>query len=179
MTIAGIWSDCVLMGPVAVGLLLVISNAPDCSDPSFSAAASDHGARSVKKENRFMIAHQAVPPLRPRARQKIIGPAPPRKARGARGRGIGYETTTVGCAYHQVTKVERQLLETTARVVLKLKDDINDRVSGIEVCFSPSLAKGRSEIALARLRVHVEFLKLRGTPSAYLNSFVEKVMGSA
>jgi hypothetical protein len=31
-----------------------------------------------------------------------------------------------------VTDEERQLLETTARTVLKLKEDISDRVAGIE-----------------------------------------------
>jgi hypothetical protein len=86
----------------------------------------------------------------------------------------------VVCAFHHVTKEERRLLETTARVVLKLKDDIGDRVTGIEaVLLAVFLAHGRTDIALARLRVHVDFLNLRGTPSTYLSSFVAKATGSA
>jgi hypothetical protein len=79
-----------------------------------------------------------------------------------------------------VTKKERQLLVTTARVVLKLKDEISDRVSGLEaVLLALFLSHGQTHIALARLRVHADFLKVRGTPSAYLNSFLEKATGSA
>jgi hypothetical protein len=58
-----------------------------------------------------------------------------------------------------VTPEERQLLETTARSVLKLKEDIFDRVSGIEaVLHALFLAKGRTDIALARLRVMAIYL---------------------
>ncbi len=74
-----------------------------------------------------------------------------------------------------MTEEERQLLETTARSVLKLKGDIADRVAGIEtVLLSLFQAHGRTEIALARLKVQVDFLKLKGTPSAYLDLFVER-----
>jgi hypothetical protein len=72
-----------------------------------------------------------------------------------------------------VTEEERQLLETTARTLLKLKEDIGDRVAGIEaVLLALFLAHGRTDIALARLRVQADFLKMKGTPSAYLSSFV-------
>ena len=65
------------------------------------------------------------------------------------------------------------LLETTARSVLKLKEDILDRVSGIEaVLHALFLAKGRTDIALARLRVLADLLAMKGTPSVYLSSFL-------
>jgi hypothetical protein len=72
-----------------------------------------------------------------------------------------------------VTPEERQLLEATARSVLKLKEDILDRVSGIEaVLHALFLAKGRTDIALARLRVLADLLAMKGTPSVYLSSFL-------
>ena len=78
-----------------------------------------------------------------------------------------------------MTDEERQLLETTARTVLKLKEDISDRVAGIEtVLLALFLAHGRTDIALARLRVQADFLKMKGTPSAYLSSFVDEAAGS-
>jgi hypothetical protein len=40
------------------------------------------------------------------------------------------------------------------------------------------LAHGRTDIALARLRVQADFLKMKGTPSAYLSSFVDEAAGS-
>jgi hypothetical protein len=78
-----------------------------------------------------------------------------------------------------VTDEERQLLETTARIVLKLKEDISDRVAGIEaVLLALFRAHGRTDIALARLRVQADFLKMKGTPSSYLSSFVERAAGN-
>jgi hypothetical protein len=72
-----------------------------------------------------------------------------------------------------VTPQERQLLKTTARSVLKLEADILDRVSGIEaVLHALFLAKGRTDIALARLRVLADLLAMKGTPSVYLSSFL-------
>jgi hypothetical protein len=51
--------------------------------------------------------------------------------------------------------------------------DILDRVNGIEaVLHALFLAKGRTDIALARLRVLADLLALKGTPSVYLNSFL-------
>jgi hypothetical protein len=50
-----------------------------------------------------------------------------------------------------VTPEERQLLESTARSVLKLKEDILDRVTGIEaILHALFLAQGCTDIALAR-----------------------------
>ena len=78
-----------------------------------------------------------------------------------------------------MTDEERQLLETTARTVLKLKEDISDRVAGIEaVLLALFLAHGRTDVALARLRVQADFLKMKGTPSAYLSSFVDGASGT-
>jgi hypothetical protein len=74
-----------------------------------------------------------------------------------------------------VTPEERQLLGTTARSVLKLKEDILDRVNGIEaVLHALFLANGRTDIALARLRVMSDLLDMKGTPSPYLSSFLAR-----
>ena len=85
----------------------------------------------------------------------------------------------VVCSYPGMTEDERQLLETTARTLLKLKEETSDRLSGIEaVLLALFLSHGRTEIALARLRVQADFLKMKGTPSAFLNSFIEKAAGN-
>jgi hypothetical protein len=78
-----------------------------------------------------------------------------------------------------VTEEERHLLETTARIALALKQDISDRVAGVEaVVLALFLAHGRTDIALARLKVQADLLKLKGMPSAYLDSFVERAAGN-
>jgi hypothetical protein len=78
-----------------------------------------------------------------------------------------------------VTEEERHLLETTARIALALKQDISDRVAGVEaVLLALFLAHGRTDIALARLKVQADLLKLKGMPSAYLDSFVERAAGN-
>jgi hypothetical protein len=83
------------------------------------------------------------------------------------------------CAYRQVTEEEQHLLEITARTVLSLKQDVSDRVAGIEaILLTLFLAHGRTEIALARLKLQADLLKLKGMPSAYLNSFVERATGN-
>jgi hypothetical protein len=72
-----------------------------------------------------------------------------------------------------VTDDERRLLETTARSLLKLKEDIGDRLAGMEaVLLALFHAQGRTDIALARLKVQAAFLEMKGMPSAFLNSFV-------
>ena len=72
-----------------------------------------------------------------------------------------------------MTPEERQLLEATARSVLRLKEDILDRVSSMEaVLHALFLSEGRTDIASARLRVLADLLALKGTPSAYLSSFL-------
>jgi hypothetical protein len=74
-----------------------------------------------------------------------------------------------------VTPEERQLLETTARSVLKLKEEILDRITGIEaVLHALFLLKAHTDIALARLRVLADLLAMRGTPSACLSSFLTR-----
>jgi hypothetical protein len=81
----------------------------------------------------------------------------------------------VVCAFYCVTPEERQLLETTARSVLKLKEEILERVTGVEaVLHALFLSKGRTDIALARLRVLADLLAMKGTPSAYLSSFLAR-----
>jgi hypothetical protein len=81
----------------------------------------------------------------------------------------------VVCAYRLVTDEERQLLETTARSLLKLKEDIADRVTGIErVLLALFHARGRTDVALALMKVQAELLERKGMPSAYLTSFIER-----
>jgi hypothetical protein len=76
-----------------------------------------------------------------------------------------------------VTDEERQLLETTARSLLKLKEDTTDRMNGIEtVLLALFHARGRTDVALALLKVRADLLKLKGTPSAYLSSFIERAV---
>jgi hypothetical protein len=76
-----------------------------------------------------------------------------------------------------VTDEERQLLETTARSLLNLKEDITDRMNGIEtVLLALFHARGRTDVALALLKVRADLLKLKGTPSAYLSSFIERAV---
>jgi hypothetical protein len=54
-----------------------------------------------------------------------------------------------------------------------LRACILDRVTGIEaILHALFLAQGRTDIALARLRVLADLLILKGTPSAYLSSFL-------
>jgi hypothetical protein len=73
-----------------------------------------------------------------------------------------------------VTDEERQLLESTARSPLRLKEDMEDRVAGIEATFLALFrAKGHTDIDLARLRIQADLLKLKGTPSATLESFLK------
>jgi hypothetical protein len=77
-----------------------------------------------------------------------------------------------------VTPDERRLLEATARSVLRIKEDILERMTGVEtVLHAIFLAKGNTEIALARLRVLADLLA-RKTPSPYLNSFLAGCQGA-
>ena len=72
-----------------------------------------------------------------------------------------------------MTPEERRLLEATARSVLKIKEDILDRMTGVEmVLHAIFLAKGDTDIALARLRVLADLLARKGTPSPYLISLL-------
>jgi hypothetical protein len=73
-----------------------------------------------------------------------------------------------------MTSKERNLLETTARSLLKLEREILPRIAGIEMIIKAVfLAKGNMALALARLRIQADLLEMKGTPSSYLNSFVE------
>src|ERR1700733_10275572 len=77
-----------------------------------------------------------------------------------------------------VTPEERRLLEATARSVLKIREDILDRMTGVEmVLHAIFLAKGNTDIALARLRVLADLLERKGTPSPYLSSFLAGCQG--
>ena len=77
-----------------------------------------------------------------------------------------------------MTPAERRLLEATNRSVLELKQDVLDRVTGIQaVLHAIFLAKGNTDIALARLRVLADLLARKGTPSPYLGSFLAEHQG--
>jgi hypothetical protein len=74
-----------------------------------------------------------------------------------------------------MTLEERQLLETTARSLLKLEKDILGRIADIEVVLHASfITEGITALGLARLRIQADLLKMKGTPSPFLNSFLEK-----
>ena len=77
-----------------------------------------------------------------------------------------------------MTPEERRLLEATARSVLKIREDILDRMTGVEmVLHAIFLAKGNTDLALARLRVLADLLERKGTPSPYLSSFLAGCQG--
>ena len=74
-----------------------------------------------------------------------------------------------------MTPEERELLETTARSLLELQREIHDRVNGMEIVLQELFrSDGQTAIALARIRIWADLLKLKGTPCTYLNSFVEE-----
>jgi hypothetical protein len=75
-----------------------------------------------------------------------------------------------------MTLKERELLEITARSLLKLEKDIIGQVAGIEaVLHALFVTEGNTALALARLRIQDDLLKMKGTPSPFLNSFLEKI----
>jgi len=67
-----------------------------------------------------------------------------------------------------VTPEERELLETTARRLFKLEE----QVAAMQIVLCELLVSGE-EVALARLRIRADLLKMKGTPSAYLNAFLD------
>lgn len=71
-----------------------------------------------------------------------------------------------------VTQEERELLEKTARSLIKLQDDCDDRVTGMEIVLRELVRSERPSLTLARLCIRADLLRLKGTPSAYLDSFV-------
>jgi len=75
-----------------------------------------------------------------------------------------------------MTLEERQLLEITARNLLRLEKDILGRLAGIEaVLHALFVTEGNTALALARLRIQADLLKMKGTPSPFLNSFLETI----
>jgi hypothetical protein len=67
-----------------------------------------------------------------------------------------------------VTPEERELLETTARSLLKLEE----QVAGMQIILC-ELLLSKEAMALARLRIRSDLLKMKGTPSAYLDAFLK------
>jgi len=75
-----------------------------------------------------------------------------------------------------MTPEERNFLKITASSLLKIEKDILSRVAGIEaVLHALSVTDGNTALALARLRIQADLLKMIGTPSPFLNSFLEKI----
>jgi hypothetical protein len=72
-----------------------------------------------------------------------------------------------------MTREERELLETTARSLLKLQQDFADRINGMEIVLE-ELARGR-DLVLPRLRMKADLLRMKGTASAYLDAFVRNL----
>jgi hypothetical protein len=75
-----------------------------------------------------------------------------------------------------MTLQERQLLEITARSLLKLEKHILGRVAGFEaVLHALFITQGTPALALARLRIQADLLKMKSTPSPFLNSLLEEI----
>ena len=75
-----------------------------------------------------------------------------------------------------MTLEERQLLEITARSLLKLQKDIIGRVAGIEsILHALFVTERNTALALARLRIQADLLKMKGMPSPFPNSFLEEM----
>ena len=93
----------------------------------------------------------------------------------------GGQRRSLGCRGTQLTTVriilvtndEKTLLETTARSLLKLQQDISDRVEGMDIVLR-ELACSR-ELALPRLKLKADLLRMKGTPSKYLESFIQNL----
>ena len=75
-----------------------------------------------------------------------------------------------------MTPEERELLETIARSLLKLEQDVSERLTGIEaVLHALFVSGGNAELALARLRIEADLQKIKGQPSRFLDTFLTKV----
>ena len=77
-----------------------------------------------------------------------------------------------------MTPEERELLETIARSLLKLEQDVSERLTGIEaVLHALFVSGGNAELALARLRIEADLQKIKGQPSRFLDTFLTKSAG--
>ena len=72
-----------------------------------------------------------------------------------------------------MTKEERDLLETTARRLLKLQEDFADRICGMDIVLQELARHGK--LVGARLKLRAELLRMKGMPSAYLDAFVRNL----
>ena len=60
--------------------------------------------------------------------------------------------------------------------MLKLEKDIIGRVAGIEaVLHALFVTEGNTALAFGTVRIQADLLKMKGTPSPFLNSFLEKI----
>lgn len=72
-----------------------------------------------------------------------------------------------------MTPEERQLLESTARSVLRLQDDVVDRLTGIEIILHELIRSSEEPVlALAKLRLAADLLRMKSTPCYYLDAFL-------
>ena len=76
-------------------------------------------------------------------------------------------------AFLNVTPEERELLETTARSLLKLQHDFADRISGMDILLQ-EMVRDR-DLLLPRLKLKADLLRMKGAPSEYLESFVRNL----
>lgn len=76
-------------------------------------------------------------------------------------------------AFLNVTPEERELLETTARSLLKLQHDFADRISSMDIILREVAHHG--DYLLPRLRIKADLLRMKGTPSTFLDLFVRNL----
>jgi hypothetical protein len=68
-----------------------------------------------------------------------------------------------------VTGDEIKLLDGLARKL----EDLTERVAGMEIVLSEvAKSHGQPELTTARLRIRCDLLRMKGTPSAYLDAFL-------
>lgn len=71
-----------------------------------------------------------------------------------------------------MTGDEIKLLDGLARKL----EDLTERVAGMEIVLGEvAKAHGQPELTTARLRIRCNLLKMKGTPSAYLDAFLDSL----
>jgi HKD family nuclease len=74
-----------------------------------------------------------------------------------------------------MTSEERNLLEITARGLLKLEHNIHERVAMIELVLHALFRhKGNTELTLAWLQVKADVQRLKGSSSPHLEAFLQQ-----
>lgn len=71
-----------------------------------------------------------------------------------------------------MTGDEIKLLDGLARKL----EDLTERVAGMEIVLGEvAKSHGQPELTAARLRIRCNLLKMKGTPSAYLDAFLDSI----